>query len=987
MATRSVAVFLKAETADFTRQLKSASKSLEEVAAKSDKTGKVAQTGMGRMVQSAQLQKEAWSTVSTGLLATGAAAGAMVGIAVKRFVDFDAAMSSVQAATHESAANMELLRSAAISAGADTQYSATEAAGAIEELAKAGISTADILNGGLAGALNLAAAGGMEVGQAAEIAATALTQFNLKGSDVGHVADLLAAGAGKAQGDVSDLGMALKQSGLVASQTGLSIEETTGALSAFASAGLIGSDAGTAFKSMLQRLTPQSKEAETLMKDLGISAYDASGNFVGLTAFAGNLHESLKDLTAEQRNSAMATIFGSDAVRAAAVLYEQGADGAAKWQEAVDDAGYAAETARARTDNLKGDVERLGGSLETVFIKAGSGANGVLRDLVQTAEGAVDAFGRLPEGLQQGALWMTALTAAGAGAAGIFMKLVPAIVETQSAMKSLNMSVPVLSTLAQSVDLVRTSLSQGRTSVGQFGEAFSMARSMGESSLTALSTASQASMGGIRSAASGVGSALLGAFGGPVGLAVTGLTVAIGLYGKSQAEAASFTRALTETLNEQTGALTNSSRAAVAKQLQDKGVLDDARDLGLSLDMVTQAAMGNAEAMDYVAKASGRVSNDALNNSLIPSLDSNYRKMSNVENVTKATADQVEASKSAWDNQSAAVDDSSDSQDDYTSATTTATSAIVDQQSELDKLIQTQNEAAGNVLSVRDAQRNFEEAVDAATAAVEENGATLDITTEAGRRNQDALDAIADSGWRSIASLSAVDATQEDLQASMQVTRDRFVAAAESMGMSTDEAEALADQLNLIPRNVRTTVSADTGGARQNIRMTAAELAALPSEKRIRVYLDQVGWTQPNIPSSIALRGHADGGILKAFAGGGENHIAQIARAGEMRLWAEPETGGEAYIPLASSKRNRSMDILRSVADTFGYGLQKYAGGGMNVPSSARVPSSFYSQPRVSVAAPQVSMPQVLQVVDADGVLVGRMRVEAAQQARVWVNS
>ncbi|MGH2165501.1 phage tail tape measure protein, partial [Enterococcus faecalis] len=75
-----------------------------------------------------------------------------------------------------------------------------EAAGAIDELAKAGISTKDILGGGLKGALSLAAAGQMEVGDAAEIAATAMTQFGLKGSDVGHVADLLAAGAGKAQG-------------------------------------------------------------------------------------------------------------------------------------------------------------------------------------------------------------------------------------------------------------------------------------------------------------------------------------------------------------------------------------------------------------------------------------------------------------------------------------------------------------------------------------------------------------------------------------------------------------------------------------------------------------------------------------------------------------------------------------------------------------------------------------------------------------------
>src|SRR5690606_33088374 len=141
-----------------------------------------------------------------------------------------------------------------LDAGQETVYSATEAAGAIEALAKAGVSTADILNGGLSGALNLAASDNIAVAEAAEIAASAMTQFGLAGEDVEHVADLLAAGAGKAQGGVADLGQALNQAGLVSSQFGLSIEEAVGTLTAFASAGMVGSDAGTSFRTMLLRL-------------------------------------------------------------------------------------------------------------------------------------------------------------------------------------------------------------------------------------------------------------------------------------------------------------------------------------------------------------------------------------------------------------------------------------------------------------------------------------------------------------------------------------------------------------------------------------------------------------------------------------------------------------------------------------------------------------------------------------------------------------
>ena len=158
------------------------------------------------------------SAPSAGRMGLVAAAG--FGVIVAAAANFDQAMSKVAATGEEARDSLDELRQAAIDAGAATAFSATEAAAGIENLLKAGVSAKDILGGGLSGALDLAAAGGLEVADAAEIAATALTQFKLAGKDVPHVADLLAAGAGKAQGDVSDLAMALKQSGLVASQMG-----------------------------------------------------------------------------------------------------------------------------------------------------------------------------------------------------------------------------------------------------------------------------------------------------------------------------------------------------------------------------------------------------------------------------------------------------------------------------------------------------------------------------------------------------------------------------------------------------------------------------------------------------------------------------------------------------------------------------------------------------------------------------------------------
>jgi TP901 family phage tail tape measure protein len=359
--------------------------------------------------KSIQKNRSEWSAVSTQIGLMGTSLLGLSALAAKSFASFDKSLSTIRAQGGEAAARIDELREAAIRAGADTQYSAAEAADAITDLAKAGLSVSDILGGGLAGSLSLAAAGEMDVKAAAEDMSTALMQFGLDGSDASHVADLLAAGANKAMGEVSDLAMALGQGGLVAHQTGLTIDETTAALSAFAQQGLLGSDAGTSLKTMLQRLTPQSAEAQKMMTALGLSAYDSSGNFVGLADYAGQLHDKLGKLSPAARNSALSVMFGSDAVRAAGVLYSEGSEGIQKWIANVSDAGFAARQAAVLTDNLSGDLERLSGSLDTVAIQSGSGLNDALRGMTQNATGLVNVIGELPAPVLTGAASLTAL--------------------------------------------------------------------------------------------------------------------------------------------------------------------------------------------------------------------------------------------------------------------------------------------------------------------------------------------------------------------------------------------------------------------------------------------------------------------------------------------------------------------------------------------------------------------------------------------------
>jgi TP901 family phage tail tape measure protein len=426
---RTVTYRLRADLTQFKAQMAQAGAATKKAAA-----------DMTSMDKAAVRQRQSLASLGSAAGKVGLVAAAGLGVAIVKAADFDASMSQVEAATGEAAAGMAKLREAALEAGARTAFSATEAAAGITELAKAGISTQDILAGGLSGALDLAAAGQIEVAEAAEYSAKAMTQFSLAGDQVPHVADLLAAAAGKAVGEVGDFGQALNQVGLVASQTGLSIEDTVGTLAAFSQAGLSGSDAGTAFKSMLQRLQNPLGQGAKALEQYGISAYDTQGNFVGITEVAGQLQEKFAGVDQATRDAAMAQIFGSDAVRAAAVLYREGADGIQDWIDQTNDSGFAAEQAATKLDNLKGDLEELGGALETALIGTGSGSQGILRNLTQGLTSVINKYNELPSAAQTATSAVLAGTALLGGSIWVGSKLVQGIASTRVALTDLGIT-------------------------------------------------------------------------------------------------------------------------------------------------------------------------------------------------------------------------------------------------------------------------------------------------------------------------------------------------------------------------------------------------------------------------------------------------------------------------------------------------------------------------------------------------------------------
>lgn len=572
MANRTVAVALRAEISQYVAGMSQASAATMRV-------GESARASQETASKHFDLAGKA------GIIAGGAIVAGL-GMAINASMQFEQSMSAVQAATHATAGTMSDLRAAAIKAGADTAYSATEAADAITEMSKAGVSAKDIMGGGLKGALSLAAAGQLDVADAAGIAATAMQQFHLAGSDLPHVADLLAAGAGKAMGSVQDLSVALKYVGPVAAGMGVSIEETTGTLALFASQGILSDQAGTSLRGMLTALTSPSKLAAAEMSDLGINVFNAQGNFVGLDGVAGQLHDSLSGLSEAQRSQALGMIFGNEQITAARVLYQGGSQAVEDWTSKVNDSGYAAETAAAMQDNLRGDIEKLGGSFQTLLINIGSGAQGPLRDITQmftgllnATSGLVDVFASIPG---------PAIAMAGA-LGGIAL-----------------LNGPLSGVLGTLREFGGNMLTGPAGTVGAFSEALGYARANGDGLGTVLRSVGGYAGGEMKSAFGG----LAALFGGPWGLAIAGIVGSFELLSsvtddnrKVTSYAADAQVGLADALKQSKGALDENVRSAAAKSLQDAHLLDIGNQAGISLSSMTDAILGNKEAYDQVSGA------------------------------------------------------------------------------------------------------------------------------------------------------------------------------------------------------------------------------------------------------------------------------------------------------------------------------------------------------------------------------------------------
>ena len=325
--------------------------------------------------------------------------------------NFEAQMSRVQAIAGATGEELDKLTEQAMQLGAETSFSATQVAEGMENLASAGFTTEEIMEA-MPGLLDLAASSGADLATSSEIAASAIRGFGLEASEAGHVADVFAEAAAKTNAQTEDMGEAMKYIAPVANTMGLSIEEVAAAIGIMSDAGIKGEQAGTTLRGALTRLTKPTDKMIGVMEELGISFYDNEGKMKSLTEMIEMLQDATKDLTDEQEQNALTTLFGTESLSGMVSLINRGSDDLDDMTKSFKKADGAAEDmADTMLDNTAGSLESLSGAIESAGIAIQKALSPEIRKLSEWIQDLVNDFNNLSEEEQLNIIKTVALVA------------------------------------------------------------------------------------------------------------------------------------------------------------------------------------------------------------------------------------------------------------------------------------------------------------------------------------------------------------------------------------------------------------------------------------------------------------------------------------------------------------------------------------------------------------------------------------------------
>lgn len=339
-------------------------------------------------------------SVMKGALADLVGSGVKVAIsALKDFAQealqvgmgYEQAMSKVGAVSGASAEEMEQLNAKAKEMGESTIFSATQSAEAFNYMAMAGWKTEDMLSG-IEGIMNLAAASGADLATTSDIVTDALTAMGYGAQDAGHLADVMATAASNANTNVEMMGATFQYAAPLVGALGYSMEDTALAIGLMANAGIKGEKAGTALRSIFNRLSAPPKECAEEMDRLGISLTDSEGNMKSLNEVMVKLTSVFSNLSETEQTAAAKHIAGAEAMSGLLAIVNASTDDYEKLSQAILNAdGAAASMAETMNDNVGGQLTLLQSQIEGIMIKLFEKASGSMKDGIHAVGDALDS--------------------------------------------------------------------------------------------------------------------------------------------------------------------------------------------------------------------------------------------------------------------------------------------------------------------------------------------------------------------------------------------------------------------------------------------------------------------------------------------------------------------------------------------------------------------------------------------------------------------
>lgn len=321
-----------------------------------------------------------------------------IGTASTKFaMDFESAMSKVEAISGSTASEMSQLTDKAIEMGAKTKFSAKESADAFTYMAMAGWDAQQMIDG-IAGIMSLAAADGLDLATTSDIVTDALTAFGLQAKDSSQFADALARASSSANTNVAMLGESFKYVAPVAGSLGYDYRDIAVALGLMANSGIKASQAGTTLRAAMTRMAKPTKEMKVLMEEYKLSITNMDGSMKSYAEVMEMLRSSLGEMTEAEQAKTAAVLFGQEAMSGMLAIINTSESDYQKLTDAIyNSAGAAEEMSDIMMDNLAGAIEQFMGALESLAIRIGTAMTPVIRQMTEFVTALVEKLNSLSD--------------------------------------------------------------------------------------------------------------------------------------------------------------------------------------------------------------------------------------------------------------------------------------------------------------------------------------------------------------------------------------------------------------------------------------------------------------------------------------------------------------------------------------------------------------------------------------------------------------